>query len=147
MQVKDLIDEANYYDSIKKYKLADKLNEKLMKIARDASWNDLDKGSGAGKAIQTIFGIETFKKFIELNPQCSCLNEQGGGPMIMQSGADAVLQGGQAINALIQQNAQLDTGCDPQILSDCMALLTREKPISNPMQEAGAQQARNQLNS
>jgi hypothetical protein len=147
VQVKDLIDEANYYDSIKKYKLADKLNEKLMKIARDASWNDLDKGSGAGKAIQTIFGIETFKKFIEMNPFCSCLNEKGAGPMFMQSAADAALSGEEAKQKLIDQSSQLDTSCPPEILKKCMSLLAGEKPISNPMEEAGAQQARNQLNS
>ena len=128
MEIKQLIKEANYYDSIKEFKLADRI-DKLIKISRDAKWEDLTDGN----AIHQAFYVSAFQRFLNQHPECGCLNVASG-PTIMQSVADAALQGQAAIDALTQQREQIgDTSCSQQVLEDCMAKLRGYAALDNPM--------------
>lgn len=134
-----LIKEAEYYDSINKFKLADRIYDNLVKIAREAKWSDWSGGEG----LKSTIYVEYFNKFISMNPQCACLNQQQG-PLIMQGLADAALQN--TVGDIFDKIGQMDTSCSQQVLMDCVSKMRGYVAPTNPMNSPQAQQVQQKLN-
>lgn len=68
-QVQQLFDEIEYYERTGKYKLADKVLDKLIKIAYQPKAEDIGKG-GLGQAFAKNFNFNMFYDYIMTIPAC-----------------------------------------------------------------------------
>ena len=71
-EVKNLFDELSYYEQIGKYKLADSIYERLVKIAKQVNLKDIG-GEGFGEAWSKERELLLFNDLIIKIPECNFL--------------------------------------------------------------------------